>query len=79
MPAAITLDAVILSTSNTKWDQEISEKPEIGKMLVAQIWALSHLVLQPALTVDTKSNTLNVGSFFLLPCHFFHPDFSPFP
>ena len=28
MPAAITLEAVILSTSNTKPDQEISKEPE---------------------------------------------------
>lgn len=31
MPAAITLDAVILSTSNRKWDQELSKKLEAGK------------------------------------------------
>lgn len=31
MPAAITLEAVILSTSNTKLDQEISKEPEGGK------------------------------------------------
>lgn len=30
MPAAITLDAVILSTSNRKWDQELSKKLEAG-------------------------------------------------
>ena len=35
MPAAITLYAVILSTSNTKRDQEISKEPEGGKVLVA--------------------------------------------
>lgn len=30
MPAAITPDAVIPSTSNTKWDQEISKEPGWG-------------------------------------------------
>lgn len=31
MPAAITLDAVILTTSNRKWDQELSKNLEAGK------------------------------------------------
>lgn len=31
MPAAVTLGAVILSASNTTWDQGISEKREGGK------------------------------------------------
>lgn len=35
MPAAITLDAVILSTSNTKQDQEPSKEPKGGKISVA--------------------------------------------
>lgn len=33
MPAAITLEAVILSTSNTKLDQEISKEPEGRKSI----------------------------------------------
>ena len=32
-PAATTLEAVILSTSNTKQDQEISKEPEGGKSI----------------------------------------------
>lgn len=31
MPAAITLDAVILMASNRKWDQELSKNLEAGK------------------------------------------------
>ena len=32
-PAATTLEAVILSTSNTKQDQEISKEPKGGKSI----------------------------------------------
>lgn len=67
MPAAITLDAVIPSTSNTKWHQEISKEPAggWGEMLVVWIGApLTTLAQQASAAEDTNANILNVSSSF---------------
>lgn len=64
MPAAVTLDAVILSTSNTKWDQEISKETEGGKGVGDLHRGPSNRLSPADMMVDTNANRLNLTSSF---------------
>lgn len=64
MPAAITLDAVILSASNTKRDQEISKEPEGGKGVSGLNGGPSNHLSPADMMGDTHANILKVVSSF---------------
>lgn len=63
MPAAITLDAVILSASNTKRDQE-NKEPEGGKGVSGLNGGPSNHLSPADMMVDTHANILKVASSF---------------
>lgn len=76
-PAAITLEAVILSTSNTKQDQEISKESEGRKSIGGLNRHLFNYLIITQLTLIVGRDM----QIFLLPLplslsHFFHHFFS---
>lgn len=56
MPAAITLDVVILSASNTKWDQEISKETEGEKSVGGLVGGPSNHLSSADTMADPPAN-----------------------